>query len=534
MWKCQSCKAWSSNSRSLCFGCGSVQGGPATCSGACECSARCWIIMSRQQSLSTLSTTVGTETVESARSKKVLKKHLQRSIGELVAAKEQLPEEEGREVAQGITDRIKALQLQKDGLMSVARKKKGFCATRGVGKDTRIQAQSPTAGTGGFGRSESKTSCCSRGMCKRGTRNRRGGRPRRGDARRGPEQHKGSLPRLVQLVRLYFTVKRVERDAHSDFADLRYPCTSAKNSSPCCCGSWYDGETAADSCTADRCTCGGNCKLRRPDRVSCPCNSKAASDGSRGGTRSSRYDSSWKLCRRCHECTEPFSQHIRTAQTVLANKYAEHWCSLPESKEMVGEAEAPMNSILSVGQLRSRVSSCVHLPLLFQLSPGAVSDMWCGAVATDDDTVWYIEIFTDGSSLIPKAWPRVAASGGWGVLVSAICDNQRIAVTGMFFGDVTVSSGHPFFLWCEYCSDWCVRNSSNLGGLGLVSRCQRGGQECHNQTRQYVSHWSSGQESLLHFTRAIGACYEALSGECKKQVARQLQTHQGTSRAVAK
>ena len=53
---------------------------------------------------------------------------------------------------------------------------------------------------------------------------------------------------------------------------------------------------------------------------------------------------------------------------------------------MVGEAEAPMNSKLSVGQLRNRVSSCVHLPMLFQLSP-AVSDMWCGALATDDDTV---------------------------------------------------------------------------------------------------------------------------------------------------
>ena len=43
-----------------------------------------------------------------------------------------------------------------------------------------------------------------------------------------------------------------------------------------------------------------------------------------------------------------------------------------------------------------------------------------------------------------KAWPRVAASGGWGVLVSAICDNQRIAVIGMFFGEVTVDSGHLF------------------------------------------------------------------------------------------
>ena len=83
--------------------------------------------MTRQQSLSTPSMPVQTETEEHVRGKKALKKHLQRSIDKLVAAKEQLPEEEGREVAQGITDRIKTLQLQKDGLMSVAaRKKKAF------------------------------------------------------------------------------------------------------------------------------------------------------------------------------------------------------------------------------------------------------------------------------------------------------------------------------------------------------------------------------------------------------------------------
>ena len=69
----------------------------------------------------------GTEAEEPVRGKSALKKHLQRSIDTLVAAKEQLPEEEGREVAQGITERIKALQLQKDGLMSVtARRKKVF------------------------------------------------------------------------------------------------------------------------------------------------------------------------------------------------------------------------------------------------------------------------------------------------------------------------------------------------------------------------------------------------------------------------
>ena len=72
------------NSLSLCFGCGSEQGGPATCSGACECSDSCWIIMTRQQSLSTPSMPVGTETVEPVRGKKVLKKHLQRSSDKLV------------------------------------------------------------------------------------------------------------------------------------------------------------------------------------------------------------------------------------------------------------------------------------------------------------------------------------------------------------------------------------------------------------------------------------------------------------------
>ena len=69
----------------------------------------------------------GTEAEEPVRGKKALKKSLQRSIDKLVAAKEKLPEEEEREVAQGITERIKALQLQKDGLMSVTvRRKKSF------------------------------------------------------------------------------------------------------------------------------------------------------------------------------------------------------------------------------------------------------------------------------------------------------------------------------------------------------------------------------------------------------------------------
>ena len=185
------------------------------------------------------------------------------------------------------------------------------------------------------------------------------------------------MTRLVQLVRLYFTVKRVTRDAHSDFADLRHSCTSAEHILP----------VAVEVGTTVKLpqTLALKQGVRVEETASCEGPTKAASDGSRAGARSPRYDSNWKLCRRCYECTEPFSKHIRTAQTVLANKYAEHWCSLPESKEM-----------------------------------------WCGALAAEDDTVSCIEILTDGSSLIPKAWPRVAASGGWRVLVSAICYNQRI------------------------------------------------------------------------------------------------------------
>ena len=122
----------------------SEQGGSATCSGACEAPPDAGSNTTRQQSLSTPSMPVQTETEEHVRGKKALKKHLQRSIDKLVAAKEQLLEEEGREVAQGITDRIKALQLQKDGLMSVAaRKKKAFAQLEESEKTLESKRKAP-------------------------------------------------------------------------------------------------------------------------------------------------------------------------------------------------------------------------------------------------------------------------------------------------------------------------------------------------------------------------------------------------------
>ena len=108
--------------------------------------------------------------------------------------------------------------------------------------------------------------------------------------------------------------------------------------------------------------------------------------------------------------------------------------SPPESS--VRDGAGSRSGTISVGQLRSRVSSCVHLPQ-------AVSeDLLHEAKASDDDTVSCKVIFTDGSSLIPKAWPRVAASDDWKILITTICDNQRITVTGMFFGEVTVDVEH--------------------------------------------------------------------------------------------
>ena len=98
------------------------------------------------------------------------------------------------------------------------------------------------------------------------------------------------------------------------------------------------------------------------------------------------------------------------------NLFGAHWIGTnrtgdPESQEKDGDA--PKDSAISVGQLRSRVSLGLHLPMLFQLAPQAVNDLLREAKAADDDAVSCMEIFTDGSSLISRAWPRMAASGGW-------------------------------------------------------------------------------------------------------------------------
>ena len=76
-----------------------------------------------------------------------------------------------------------------------------------------------------------------------------------------------------------------------------------------------------------------------------------------------------------------------------------------------------------------------------------------------------IENFTDGSSLIPKTWPHVAAS--WGVLVFAICDNQRIAFIGMFFAnDVQIGACETQAILAAL--SWC--NDVNLEAKSVTIR----------------------------------------------------------------
>ena len=73
------------NSRSLCFVCGCVQGGTATCSGASVCSDNCWILYVTSTVTVYSVNDCGTVAVEPVWGKKVLEKHLQRSIVKLVA-----------------------------------------------------------------------------------------------------------------------------------------------------------------------------------------------------------------------------------------------------------------------------------------------------------------------------------------------------------------------------------------------------------------------------------------------------------------
>ena len=148
--------------------------------------------------------------------------------------------------------------------------------------------------------------------------------------------------------------------------------------------------------------------------------------------------------------------------------------SPPASQEKDGDA--PKDSAISVVQLRGCVFSGLHLSMLFQLAPQAVKTLLREDKAADDDTVSCMEIFTDGSSLIPRAWPRMTASGGWGAHITAICDNQRSAVIGMFFGEGTVDIGHQFFCGADSVHIGACEFQAVFAAFVVVSRCHFGGQ----------------------------------------------------------
>ena len=168
-------------------------------------------------------------------------KHLQRSIDKLVAAKEQLPEEEGREVAQGITESIKALQLQKDGLMSVtARRKRPLHNSRSRKK-----------------RSNPSGKLCSRRKRPWRTRGRYMLRHKRHvQARSRKSKKRKTKTKSVCTTRTrtsewynpsaHFSVDGDTGGAHGGFTDLSHSCASGENSSPGRLGSGCTVASAAD------------------------------------------------------------------------------------------------------------------------------------------------------------------------------------------------------------------------------------------------------------------------------------------------
>ena len=178
VWQCHSCKAWSSNTRNQCFGCGVSNDGQQLVREHVTSQPETGSNVRRTQAPPTLPAHAGTQAEEPVRGKNALKKHLQRSIDKLVGAKKQLQRKWG-ERWRKVCD---------------SSQKKDLCTTRGVGEGDRIQAESSTAGAGGLGRGAAETCCGARGICERGAGNRRRGRRRRRVyARRGPGQGKATL-----------------------------------------------------------------------------------------------------------------------------------------------------------------------------------------------------------------------------------------------------------------------------------------------------------------------------------------------------
>ena len=315
-------------------------------------------------------------------------------------------------------------------------------------------------------------------------------RRRRVYARRGPRQRKGSLPGMVQPACSFFTVNGDTRGTHGDFLEFNNSCTSGESSSP----------GYIHSCKCNRLGSGVHVEKLPAE------NSTQAPGGFRGRDKDAGKQTGKQSCRnfstrlRRYDCITTFSKCIRSGQSVLARKYAVQESAPPKSQERDGET--PKDSAISVGQLRSPVSSCFDLPMLFQLTPRAVSDLLREAWATDGDTVSRVQIFTDSSSH-PEG---LAPCGGLGWLVSSHhCDLWQPAHCRHW--------SPVFFLRSRQCPCRSVWNTSYFCGFGVVSCCQFGGQRCDNQTRQQVCHWCAGLESPLHCRRAAART----TRQCLKQ-----------------
>ena len=244
MWQCHSCKAWSSNPRSHCFGCAACKDGQQLLRDHVTAQPETGTDVGRAQALATPPAQAGVETEEPVSGKKALKKHVQRSIDKLVAAKEKLPEEEGREVAQGITERIKGLQLQKDGLISLtARRKKASAQLEESKKAVESKRKALQQAQEDLEEARQKHAAAQE-ACASVEQEIEEEEDEDDECMPDADQDKGR-----ESVCSFFAVGGDTGGAHGGFTDLSRSCTSGKSSSPRHVGSGYTVAIAAASDT---------------------------------------------------------------------------------------------------------------------------------------------------------------------------------------------------------------------------------------------------------------------------------------------
>ena len=256
MWQCHSCKAWSSNTRNWCFGCGACKDGQQLVREHVTAQPETGSNVGRTQAPPTAPAHARTEAEEPVRRKKTLKMHLFRSFDKLVAAKEQLPEEEEREVAQGVTRCHRTYQSSpaSEGWSHVwdsSQKKRPLHITR-----SRRRRSNPSV--------KLCKHAAAQDSCARVEQEIEEEEDEDEECVQDAVQDKGRDPYQEWYnPTAHFSQSAVRTAVSQNSAT--HSCASGISSSPGHLGSGYTVAIAEDACISVGSACGGNFKLRGPN-----------------------------------------------------------------------------------------------------------------------------------------------------------------------------------------------------------------------------------------------------------------------------